>query len=56
MKYILLEWPESQKYTSYEGFEEHSSLADCDEFGPSAYFIEEDWAKMVDSGEIELEE
>ena len=42
-KYILVTWPESQKYMNLKGFEEHSSLADCTKFGSDAYFIEEDW-------------
>lgn len=43
MKYILIEFPEIQKYIELEDFEEHSSLADCEKFGPSAYFVEEEW-------------
>lgn len=43
MKYILIGFPDIQEYMDLEGFEEHSSLADCDKFGPSAYFVEEEW-------------
>lgn len=43
MKYILMEFPDVQEYMDLEGFEEHSSLADCSKFGPSAYFVEEEW-------------
>ena len=34
-----------------EGFEEHSSLADCDKFGPSAYFVEEEWLDEINREE-----
>lgn len=43
MKYILINFPDIQEYMDLEGFEEHSSLADCDKFGASAYFVEEEW-------------
>ena len=38
-----------QEYMDLDGFEEHSSLADCDKFGPSAYFVEEEWLNNIDN-------
>jgi hypothetical protein len=43
MKYILVQWPESQELMEIDGFEEYSSLAHPSEFGSCAYFVEEDW-------------
>jgi len=37
--YVLVEWPESQNYMEEDWFEDEASLADCERFGPSAYFI-----------------
>lgn len=42
-KYVLMEFPDVQEYMDLEGFEEHSSLADCSKFGSAAYFVEEEW-------------
>ena len=47
MKYILIQWPDSQYLMTIEGFREHSSLADADYAGSSAYFVEENWFKEV---------
>lgn len=41
--YVLIQWPESQLYMELEDFDEHSFLADCEKFGPCAYFIEKEW-------------
>ena len=43
MKYILVQWPESQDLMMIDGFEEHSTLADAEFAGSAAYFVEEDW-------------
>lgn len=43
MEYVLIKWPESQELMELEDFEEHSSLADCEMFGPCAYFVEKEW-------------
>ena len=43
MNYKLFTWPESQTLMDLPGFDEHSSLADEEQFGPCAYFVEEDW-------------
>lgn len=51
MKYVLIEFPEIQEYMELEGFEEHSSLADCDKFGSSAYFVEEEWLDEINREE-----
>jgi len=37
--YVLVEWPESQNYMEEDWFEDEASLADCERFGSSAYFI-----------------
>jgi hypothetical protein len=45
--YILVQWPESQLLMDYNWFEEEASLADCDKFGSSAYFIpQERWIEL----------
>lgn len=41
--YSLICWPESQSLMEEEGFEEHSSLADCEKFGSMAFFVENAW-------------
>lgn len=47
MKYILVEWPDSQMLMEYEWFRDECSLADCELFGSSAYFVpEERWKKV----------
>ena len=47
MAYVLVEWPDIQDIMDEEGFEENSSLADCEQFGSSAYFVDEDWLNEV---------
>lgn len=37
--YIIVEWPESQAFMDCDWFDEEASLADCEKFGSSAYFI-----------------
>ena len=37
--YVLVQWPETQVLMDYDWFDEEASLADCDKFGSSAYFI-----------------
>lgn len=49
MRYILIGFPDIQEYMDLDGFEEHSSLADCDKFGPSTYFVEEEWLNNIDN-------
>ena len=41
--YSLICWPESQSLMEEEGFDEHSSLADCEKFGSMAFFVENAW-------------
>ena len=45
--YVLITWPEIQEYMEYEGFREHSCLADDEYFfnsyGSSAYFVDVEW-------------
>lgn len=51
MKYILIEWPEVQELMSYDDFDCHAHLVNdegwIDQYGPSSYFVEEDWLKKV---------
>ena len=49
--YVLISWPESQELMGMEGFEEHSSLADCDVFGPCAYFVDKEWLESDEEDE-----
>lgn len=49
MEYILITWPESQVLMEKKGFKEHSSLADCEVFGSSAYFVEKEWLSSLKS-------
>ena len=49
MGYVLVDWPDSQELMELDGFENHSSLADCDEYGQCAYFVDEDWLNETDS-------
>lgn len=37
--YVLVLWPESQIFMDEDWFDKETSLADCDKFGSSAYFI-----------------
>ena len=37
--YVLVQWPETQVLMDYDWFDEEASLADCDKFVSSAYFI-----------------
>ena len=48
MSYILITWPESQSLMELEGFEENTSLADCEKFGPAAYFVDKDWLEQIE--------
>lgn len=41
--YKLILWPNSQCLMELDGFEENSSLADCEKFGSSAYFVSINW-------------
>jgi hypothetical protein len=47
MKYIVIEWPESQYLYDIEGYRNHCYLINdsygIEKFGSSAYFVEEDW-------------
>ena len=49
--YVLISWPESQELMEMKGFEEHSSLADCEQFGPCAYFVEKEWLESDEEEE-----
>ena len=37
--YTLIQWPEIQDLMDEPWFQEETSLADCDKFGDSAYFV-----------------
>lgn len=54
-KYIVVQWPEIQDYmigVSRQDFEANCHLindkAGVDEYGDSAYFVDEEWAKAHD--------
>lgn len=47
--YVLVSWPESQELMEMEGFDEHASLADCEQFGPCAYFVDKEWLESDQS-------
>lgn len=46
-KYVVVSWPDSQNLMEREGFRENSYLVNDDkgieDFGSSAYFVDEDW-------------
>ncbi len=46
-RYIIVTWPEIQDFQELDGFEDNSCLINDEkwifDFGPSAYFIKEDW-------------
>lgn len=48
-KFIVVTWPESQNLMEYEGFEENCHLINddsgLDQYGSSAYFVNEDWLR-----------
>lgn len=50
-KYIVVQWPEVQEIMDCEGFRTHSYLINDDQgmedFGSSAYFVDEDWYNRV---------
>lgn len=47
MKYIVIQWPESQYLMEFKDWQKHCYLINDNlgitEFGSSAYFVEEDW-------------
>lgn len=51
-KYVVISWPEIQNYMDLDGFEENSYLVNddkgIDDFGSSAYFVDEDWLDSLD--------
>lgn len=53
MSYIVIQWPEIQKLMDKEGFRENSFLVNdplgLDEFGSSAYFVNEEWLNTVNN-------
>lgn len=56
MKYIIVEWPETQRLMEIEGFSDHSCLINdeswLDQYGPQSYFIEEDWFLKIKKDEL----
>lgn len=54
MSYIVIQWPEIQKLMDKDGFKENSFLVNdplgLDEFGSSAYFVNEEWLNTVNNG------
>lgn len=53
---IIVQWPESQKLTHYEGFLENismiSDLAGVEEYGPNAYLVNKDWYDQLLAGKL----
>ena len=51
MKFVVIQWPESQELFSYEGFLDHCHLicdqTGYDQFGDSAYFVDEEWFSSI---------
>jgi hypothetical protein len=51
MAYAVVTWPESQALMELEGFEENSYLVNdekgMEDFGSSAYFVDEDWLNSL---------
>lgn len=53
-EYVLVHWPESQILMDYDWFNEDASLADCDKFGSSAYFIPKNrWLELHNEPETD---
>ena len=51
-KYVVVTWPEIQFYMNREGFNENAYLINdekgMEEFGSSAYFVNEQWAQKIE--------
>lgn len=48
----IVRWPDVQKYMELEGFYEHSSLIEENDFmgiGDSTYLIDKEWIKEVET-------
>ncbi len=52
MAYIVIQWPDIQHYMDLQGFEENSYLINdekgMNDFGSSAYFVDEEWLNELD--------
>lgn len=52
-KYVVVTWPESQDLMTKAGFRQNSYLINDDkgieDFGSSAYFVDEDWLNKADN-------
>lgn len=50
-KFVVVEWPQCQELMDLPGFEENSYLINdekgLDDFGSSAYFVNEKWLKKA---------
>lgn len=53
---IIIQWPESQKLTHYEGFLENismiSDLVGVEEYGLNAYLVNKDWYDKLLAGKL----
>ena len=60
MSYIVITWPEIQELMDKPGFSDNSYLINddkgIDDFGSSAYFVDEDWLVEYGNSEEALEE
>lgn len=56
MGYTIVCWPESQMLMGKVGFFQNCSLINSErgleEYGSSAYLVDEEWFKKVEAGEI----
>ncbi len=54
-KYVVVTWPDSQQLMDKEGFAENSYLVNdeqgLEDFGSSAYFVDEDWLDSVEDSD-----
>lgn len=59
-KYVVISWPEIQNYMDLDGFEENSYLVNDDkgieDFGSSAYFVDEDWLDSLEENAVNVGE
>lgn len=51
VRYVIVEWPESQELMSHKDFQDHAYLINedswVDQYGLASYFVEEEWLKQI---------
>jgi hypothetical protein len=59
-KYVVVTWPNSQELMDKEGFAENSYLVNdeqgLEDFGSSAYFVDEEWLDSVEDSDNQTTE